>query len=119
MKLSKKPIQKSSADDIMSLEGLDAIRKLPGMYISEIGSGGVFRLYVEAVGNVLDLYNEGACNSVYISIDEKKKEITVADTGYGLPLEKIHDILMKPHTSGKFENKGYSIGMHGVRNKMY
>ena len=112
--LSKKPIQKSSADDILTLEGLEAIRALPGMYISEIGSGGVFRLYVEAVGNVLDLYNEGACNSVYISIDEKKEEITVADNGYGLPLEKIHDILMKPHTSGKFENKGYSIGMHGV-----
>ena len=112
--LSKKPIQKSSAEDIMTLEGLEAIRKLPGMYISEIGSAGVFRLYVEAVGNVLDLYNEGACSNVYISIDEKKEEITVADNAYGLPLEKIHVIMMKPHTSGKFENKGYSIGMHGV-----
>ena len=44
--LSKKPIQKSSADDIMTLEGLEAIRKVPGMYLSEIGTGGVVRLYV-------------------------------------------------------------------------
>ena len=66
------------------------------------------------MGHVLDLYNAGACSSVYISIDEKKEEITVADNGYGLPLERIHDILMKVHTSGKFENKGCSIGMHGV-----
>lgn len=115
--MSKKPIQKSNADQIKTLEGTDAIRHRPGMYIGQLGSRGVFRLFAEAVGNVLDLYAENAADKMFISINERTNEIIVGDNGYGMPLEKIEDIMCKSHTSGKFENNGFSIGMNGVGNK--
>ena len=113
----KKPVQKSNASDIKTLEGLEAIRKRPGMYIGQLGSAGVFRLFNEAVGNVLDLYAEEAADNMLISINESTGQIIVADNGYGMPIEKIEDIMTKSHTSGKFENNGFSIGMNGIGNK--
>lgn len=109
--------QKSSASDIKTLVGTDAIRKRPGMYIGTLGPAGVFRLFVEAVGNVLDLYEEEAASSMFVDINEKTKYITVSDDGYGIPVEKLEDIMTVTHTSGKFENNGFSIGMNGVGNK--
>ena len=84
------------------------------MYIGSLNSAGVFRLFNEAVGNVLDLYNEHAADIMTIRIDVKKNLISVQDNGYGMPVEKIDDIMTKSHTSGKFENNGFSIGMNGV-----
>lgn len=115
--MSKKPIQKSSAEDIKTLEGAAAIRKRPGMYIGSLGSDGVFRLFNEAVGNVLDLYNEDAATDMLVSINEKTGQIVVADDAYGMPPTKIIDIMTKTHTSGKFEKPTFSIGMNGVGNK--
>ena len=91
--MSRKPIQKSSAEDIKTLEGAEAIRKRPGMYIGSLGSAGVFRLFNEAVGNVLDLYNEKANDYLGVRIDEKKNIISIIDHGYGMPIEKIDDII--------------------------
>ena len=84
------------------------------MYIGSLNSAGVFRLFNEAVGNVLDLYNEHANDYLGVRIDEKKGIISVIDHGYGMPVEKIDDILTKTHTSSKFENNGFSIGLNGV-----
>lgn len=114
----KAPKQKSDAADIKTLHGTDAIRKRPGMYVGGIGPNAVFRMLVEGIGNVLDLFEEGAAKNLFININEKTKEITVADDAYGMPIEKLDDIMMVPHTSGKFENNGFSIGMNGVGNKV-
>lgn len=112
---TKQPIQKSSADHIKTLVGTEAIRHRPGMYVGALGSKGVFRLFAEAVGNVLDLYAEGAADKMYIGINERTGEIIIADNGYGMPIEKIQSIMCDTHTSSKFENNGFSIGMNGVK----
>jgi DNA gyrase subunit B len=114
----KTPKQKSSEADIKTLEGAAAIRKRPGMYVGELGQRGVFRMFIEGVGNVLDLFAEGAAKNLFVNINEKTHEITISDDAYGMPLGKLDDIMMKTHTSGKFENNGFSIGMNGVGNKV-
>ena len=109
-----KPVQKSNSEQIQTLVGCEAIRKRPGMYVGALGSAGVMRLIIEAVGNVLDLFNENAADEMFVSVNQKTNEIVVADNGYGMPLEKIKDIMTVPHTSGKFADNGFSIGMNGV-----
>lgn len=115
--MSKKPVQKSSEEQIQTLTGTAAIRKRPGMYIGALGTQGVKRLVIEAIGNVLDLYAEQSADNLMLSVNEKTGEIVVADNGYGMPVAKIHDIMMVTHTSGKFSDNGFSIGMNGVGNK--
>lgn len=114
----KAPKQKSDDKDIKTLVGTDAIRKRYGMYVGEAGPKGIFRMFVEAVGNVLDLFEEGAAKNLFVNINEKTSEITVSDDAYGMPLGKLDDIMTVTHTSGKFENNGFSIGMNGVGNKV-
>jgi DNA gyrase subunit B len=118
LKPVKQPKQKSSDADIKTLVGTDAIRKRPGMYIGEPGEKGIYRMFIEGVGNVLDLFNEKACKNLFININEKTGEITISDDAYGMPLGKLDDIMTVTHTSGKFENNGFSIGMNGVGNKV-
>ena len=109
-----KPVQKSDASQIQTLVGCEAIRKRPSMYVGGIGSPAVMRLILEGVGNVLDLYNEHAADELFVSVNQKTNEIVISDNGYGMPLEKIKDIMTVPHTSGKFADNGFSIGMNGV-----
>ncbi len=108
------PVQKSNESDIEKLDSIDAIRKLPGMYIGELGPRCIIQLMMEAVGNVLDLYGEKAASGTEVLIDLETNDIQVKDDGYGMPVGKIMDIMTETHTSGKFSNRGKSIGMHGV-----
>lgn len=110
---------------IESLEGLEAVRELPGMYIGNIGLLGVFHLFREVFDNSQDEYSEGYCSEIIVDINEKTNQIIVSDNGRGMPVKKIYDLVMKLHTSGKFKKKDAngnrvaanykaSIGMHGV-----
>lgn len=113
------------ASTVQTLEGLEAVRALPGMYIGNTGLAGVFHLFREVFDNSKDEFTEGHCTEILVDINEQTNQITVSDNGRGMPIEKIHDLVSKLHTSGKFKTKDedgnkksnnykYSIGMHGV-----
>ena len=105
-----------TADTFESHEGLDGIRVRPTVYIGSIHKEGVFRIFLEAVGNIIDEFNAGRCDTARISIDPKTCHFVVEDTALGIPIEKFHDALTKLHTGGKFGKStyDYSIGLNGL-----
>lgn len=115
--------QKYTEEDILVLEGLEAVRKRPGMYIGNTGSKGLHHLVYEIVDNSVDEALAGVCNEIYISIEEDSI-ITVKDNGRGMPtgihsktkVSTVETIFTKLHAGGKFNNTGYKIsgGLHGV-----
>ena len=121
--MSKKDSNSYDSKDIKILEGLEAVRKRPAMYIGSTGPNGLHHLVWEVVDNSVDEAMAGRCSKITVSL-EKNGSVTVEDDGSGIPVKPhpktkisaLTTVLTTLHAGGKFESGAYTVsgGLHGV-----
>src|SRR6186713_2201462 len=113
-----------TAKDITVLEGLEPVRKRPGMYIGGVGTAGLHHLVWEILDNAVDEAMNGYASNINVVLHKDASSITVTDDGRGIPVDKhpttkksaLEVIFTMLHAGGKFEGQNYktSGGLHGV-----
>ena len=113
-----------TAKDITVLEGLEPVRKRPGLYIGGVGGAGLHHLVWEVLDNSVDEAMNGYASEVHVTLHADGASVTISDNGRGIPIDR-HPKLKKPaleiilttlHSGGKFEGQNYKTagGLHGV-----